>query len=246
MDAARVALRQPGVETVTILYRRTRSEMPAFAEEVQAAFDEGIEIKELVAPVALLSKGGQLTGVRLLRNELGDQDASGRRKPVPVEGSEFEIALDTLIVAISEQPESDALAGMRTTKWGTLETNPESTAAGRPGVFSGGDVARGPTGVIEAIADGKRASLMIDRYLTGRQLRLLKKVRLPSIYIEPLLLEEDDDESEVLAERATEEAVPAAKRRTNFVEVELGLSQQAAMTEAKRCLRCDLDFTRPL
>jgi NADH-quinone oxidoreductase subunit F len=245
MDAARVALRQPGVKKVTILYRRTRDEMPAFAEEIHAALEEGIELKELVAPVAVLSKDGKLTGMRLIRNELGAQDASGRPRPVPVKGSEFEIALDTLIVAISEQPEVETFQGLRTTKWGTIETNPESTAAGKPGIFSGGDVARGPTGVIEAIADGKRAALMIDRYLTGRQMKMIKKVRLPSLYIEPLMADEDD-ESESVLERAVEEMVPAAKRRTSFVEVEMGLSLQAATDEARRCLRCDLDFTRPL
>jgi NADH-quinone oxidoreductase subunit F len=245
MDAARVALRQPGVTKVTILYRRTRDEMPAFTEEVHAALEEGIEIQELVAPVAVLSQGGKLTGVRLIRNELGAQDSSGRPRPVPVKGSEFEIALDTLIVAISEQPETESVQGLRTTKWGTIETNPESTAAGKPGIFSGGDVARGPTGVIEAIADGKRAALMIDRYLTGRQMKMIKKVKLPSLYIEPLVTDEDDESESTLA-RAEEEKVPAAKRRTSFVEVETGLSLQAATDEARRCLRCDLDFTRPL
>jgi NADH-quinone oxidoreductase subunit F len=244
MDAARVALRQPGVDKVTILYRRTRDEMPAFEEEVHAAIEEGIEIEELVAPVAVLSANGKLTGVRLQRNELGDQDSSGRRKPVPVKGSEFEIKLDTLIVAISEQPEAEAFQGLRTTKWGTIETNTESTAAGRPGVFSGGDVARGPSGVIDAIADGKRAALMVDRFLTGRQMKMIKKVKLPSIYIEPL--EADDDEAEIVVARAVEEKVSPAKRRKSFVEVETGLSLQAATDEARRCLRCDLDFTRPL
>jgi NADPH-dependent glutamate synthase beta subunit-like oxidoreductase len=165
---------------------------------------------------------------------------------VPVKGSEFDIALDTLVVAISEQPEADSFQGLRTTKWGTIETNPESLAAGKPGVFSGGDVARGPTGVIEAIADGKRAALMIDRFLGGRQLKMIKKVRLPSVYIEPIMADEDEDESESTLARAVEEMVPAAKRRTSFCEVELGLSLQAATDEARRCLRCDLDFTRPL
>jgi NADH-quinone oxidoreductase subunit F len=246
MDAARVALRQPGVEKVTILYRRTRDEMPAFAEEVHAALAEGIEIMELVAPVAVLSKNGKLTGVRLIKNELGPQDASGRPRPVPIKGSEFELPLDSLVVAISEQPEADSFGGLRTTKWGTIETNPESLAAGKPGVFSGGDVARGPTGVIEAIADGKRAALMIDRFLTGRQLKMIKKVKLPSIYIEPLAADEDDEESESTLARAVEELVPPEQRRKSFVEVELGLSLQAATNEARRCLRCDLDFTRPL
>jgi hypothetical protein len=107
-------------------------------------------------------------------------------------------------------------------------------------------VARGPTGVIEAIADGKRAALMVDRYLTGRQMKMIKKVKLPSIYIEPLMVVEDDDDAETIVERAVEEMVPAAKRRKSFVEVETGLSLQAATDEARRCLRCDLDFTRPL
>jgi len=245
MDAARVALRQPGVEKVTILYRRTRGQMPAFAEEVHAALEEGIEIAELVAPVAVLARDGKLTGLRLIRNELGEEDASGRRRPVPVKGSEFEIPLDTLVVAISETPEAESFQGLRTTKWGTIETNPESTAAGKPGVFSGGDVARGPTGVIEAIADGKRAALMIDRYLTGRQLKMIRKVKLPSIYIEPFSIE-DEDESQSARARAVEDMVPVARRKNSFVEVELGLSLQAATDEARRCLRCDLDFTQPI
>jgi NADH-quinone oxidoreductase subunit F len=251
MDAARVALRQPGVESVTILYRRTRDEMPAFTEEVHAALDEGITIKELVAPLAVLSRNGKLTGVRLIRNELGAQDSSGRPRPVPVKGSEFELPLDTLVVAISETPEAEAFSGLRTTRWGTIETNPESLGAGKPGVFSGGDVARGPTGVIEAIADGKRAALMIDRYLGGKQLKMIKKVRLPSLFIEPLAdagdeAGEADAANDPKMARAEEEMVPVAKRRGNFVEVELGLSLQAATDEARRCLRCDLDFTRPV
>jgi NADPH-dependent glutamate synthase beta subunit-like oxidoreductase len=150
------------------------------------------------------------------------------------------------VVAISEQPEAVAFAGLRTTKWNTIETNPESTAAGKPGVFGGGDVARGPTGVIQAIADGKRAALMIDRYLTGRQLKMIKKVKLPSIYIEPLMTHDDEDEDESPLGRAVEEKLAVAKRKGNFVEIDLGLSLQAATDEARRCLRCDLDFTRPL
>ena len=201
--------------------------------------------RELVAPVAVLAKAGKLAGVRLVQNQLGEPDTSGRRRPVPVKGSEHDIALDTLVVAISEQPEAASFAGLRTTKWGTIETNPESLAAGRPGVFSGGDVARGPTGVIQAIADGKRAALMIDRYLTGRQMKLIKKVRLPSIYVEPLMADEDG-EWEGISERAVEGRIPVGERRGSFAEVETALSLQAATGEARRCLRCDLDFTRPL
>jgi NADH-quinone oxidoreductase subunit F len=242
IDAARVALRQAGVTGVTVLYRRDRSEMPAHHEEIEAALEEGIELLTLVTPVALVGEGGRLGAVRLIRNKLGEPDASGRRRPVPIPGSEFEQPLDTLIVAISEQPEAGVLSGLRTSKWGTLEVNRESSSAGRPGVFGGGDVIRGPSSVIEAIADGKRAALMIDRYLAGKELRLIPKVRLPMVYVEPV---GDQEESETMGARATEPRLPACQRSRNFAEVELGLDEAAAVAEARRCLRCDLDFTRP-
>ncbi len=244
LDAARVALRQPGVEKVTILYRRDRDEMPAFDEEIHAALEEGVELMTLVAPVSVLSHNGRLSGVRLIRNVLGEPDASGRPRPVPVKGSELDLPLETLVVAISEQPESESFDGLPLGRWGNLQTTTESCATGRPGVFGGGDVVRGPTGVIEAIADGKRAALMIERYLTGRQMKLIHKVRLPTVYVEPP--EGADDDAETVVPRARERAVAADERRTSFAEVELGLSPEAAKCEARRCLRCDLDFTRPL
>ena len=118
MDAARVAIRQPGVESVTVFYRRTQESMPAYKEEIAAGLEEGIVLETLVTPIAVHSKEGRLTGLRFLRNELGDPDASGRRKPVPIKGSEFDVDLDTLIVAISEEPESDGLRWNRTERMG--------------------------------------------------------------------------------------------------------------------------------
>ncbi|MCY2930961.1 MAG: FAD-dependent oxidoreductase, partial [Planctomycetota bacterium] len=173
MDAARVAFRQSGVKGVTMFYRRSREEMPAYAEEIHAGLEEGIQIEELVAPVAVLAKNGKLTGMRLIRNELGEPDASGRRKPVPVPGSEFEVELDTLIVAISEEPQGEDLKGLALTKWGTMRVNPESLAGDRAGVFGGGDVVNGPGTVIEAIGAGKNAAAMIDRYVKGKLLKVL-------------------------------------------------------------------------
>ncbi|MBN2193051.1 MAG: FAD-dependent oxidoreductase [Polyangiaceae bacterium] len=243
MDAARVALRQPGVESVTVLYRRTRDEMPAFAAEIDEALEEGVALETLVAPVSVVASGGKLSGLRLLRNRLGEPDASGRRKPIPIDGSEFEVPLDTLIVAISEQPETDVFSGLGTNRSGALVVNRESFVTGRAGVFAGGDVTRGPSTVIEAIADGKQAAAMIDHHLTGKQLKTFKKIRLPSVFVEPLA--GDDDDQETIKPRVAEPLVPADKRRSNFDEAALCISESAARGEAHRCLRCDLEFTRP-
>ncbi len=242
MDAARVAIRQEDTQSVNIFYRRTQHEMPAYAEEVEAGLAEGVEVEELVAPVSLHVKDGKLTGARFIRNKLGDRDASGRRSPVPIPGSEFDVELDTLIVAISEQPETDELEGLGLTKWNTLAVNGESYVTARPGVFGGGDVAGGPGTVIEAIAAGKNVAVMIDRYIAGKLLKILPKPKLPSVYIEPLQAPEEEDE---IVDRAACPLLPVGDRKGNFAEVELCLSEQDAVCEARRCLRCDLDFTQP-
>jgi NADH-quinone oxidoreductase subunit F len=242
MDAARVAFRQKGVKAVTMFYRRTQAEMPAYQEEVQAGLAEGIAIQELVAPLAVLAKNGKLSGVRFQRNQLGEKDASGRQKPVPIAGSEFEAPLDTLIVAISEAPELDGLAGVKPTKWGTVAINSESFATERPGVFAGGDVVSGPSTVIGAIAAGKQAAVMIDRYVRGHLLKSLPKTILPSFYIPPI---GDIDEDAPPTARLHPVELSLAKRKKSFAEVELAVSEQQAGCEAKRCLRCDLEFTQP-
>jgi NADH-quinone oxidoreductase subunit F len=242
MDAARMAFRQEGVQDVTVFYRRTEKEMPAYAEEIEAALEEGVKIEELVAPVAVLTENGKLKGMRFIRNRLGDRDASGRQKPVPVPGSEFEAPLDTLIVGISEEPEAEGLEGLRRTRWGTVEVNSESYATDRPGVFAGGDMVTGSSTVIEAVAAGKKAAVMIDRFLHGKLLRLLPKVELPSVYVPSVLT---DDEEASSADRVLTPLRPVSDRHKNYEEVEMCISAQAAKAEACRCLRCDLDFTQP-
>ena len=245
MDAARVAFRQDGVENVTMYYRRTRDEMPAYAEEIEAGLAEGISIQELVAPVAVNSKDGRLTGMRFVRNRLSEPDASGRRKPEPIPGSEFEVELDTLIVAISEGPEMAQLEGLSLTKWGTLAANPESFLTSRKGVFAGGDVTTGPSTVIGAIAAGKQAAVMIDRFVTGKLLKIVPKVKLPSVFIEPAGDLEDESTAQPAA-RVTVPHLPVERRTRNFDEVELCVSEAAACGEARRCMRCDLEFTQPV
>ncbi len=244
MDAARVAFRQKGVEGVTMFYRRTRNEMPAYAEEIEAGLEEGIKIEPLVTPVAVLAKNGKLTGMRFIRNELGQPDASGRRSPVPIPGSEFEVALDTLIVAISEQPDVQGLQDLKLSKWATLSINEQTFATSRQGVFAAGDVVTGPATVIAALSAGKKAAVMIDRYVRGHVMKVLPKVSLPSAYIEPIHTEEEEEATET--KRVASPHLPVACRCGNFDEVELAISEEQALCEARRCLRCDLEFTQPV
>jgi NADH-quinone oxidoreductase subunit F len=242
MDAARVAIRQPGVESVTVFYRRTRDGMPAYKEEVEAGLSEGVILEELVTPVAVHSREGELTGLRFLRNQLGSTDASGRRKPVPVEGSEFDVELDTLIVAISEEPDLAGLDGIARTSWGTIAVNAESLLTGRAGVFAGGDVVSGPSTVIAAIAAGKQAARMIDRYVSGKLMKVLPKVKLPTTYVEPFM-DVEEDVGEMV--RLEVPLLPVVQRKKCFAEVELCPTEPQVLAEARRCARCDLEFTQP-
>ena len=246
VDAARIALRQEGVDSVTLLYRRTREEMPAFAEEIDAALEEGVCLETLVSPVAIQSSGGDLTGVEVIENELSDRDDSGRRRPVPVAGSERTVPLDTLIVAIGEKPGvSDAsakdAAPIASSRWGGVDVDQDTLATGRKGLFAGGDAVTGPNTVVDAIAAGKRAAVTIDRYLRGEVLRQPSDPCRPTVYVEDVAKRDDA----IRARRVDAPRVAPAKRAHSFVEVEGALSAERAQREASRCLRCDLEFTRP-
>ncbi|MEI7529851.1 MAG: NADH-ubiquinone oxidoreductase-F iron-sulfur binding region domain-containing protein [Elusimicrobiota bacterium] len=241
LDAARVAIRQKGVKAVTVFYRRSREEMPAYAEEIEAALQEGVKLEVLEAPTGLVFKNGRLAGVSFMRNELGPRDSSGRARPVPVEGSAHTVELDTLIAAIGEEPEAQALAGLTLSKSGLLVINGESHSTGKPGVFAGGDVTTGSNTVINSIAAGKNAALMIDRFLTGRQMRVIKRVRLPSVYVEPVQAAADGGAEG----RIAPVHLAARARAKNFREVDLCVPEKHALCEAGRCLRCDVEFTQP-
>jgi NADH-quinone oxidoreductase subunit F len=246
IDAARMALRLEEVTGVTILYRRTRNEMPAFAEEIEAADQEGITIKTLVTPVRVISADGSLAGLECVRNELGDADASGRRRPVPVRGTEHVIELDTLIVAIGEDSGIDALtpaqsSGLEITARNTVGADPATMLTNRPGVFAAGDVVRGPNTVVDAIADGKRAAVMIERFLKEEPLLQPRLPRLPEVYVAPTA----DGDGSGDSGRVETPRASAEWRSRNFAEVEVSLSRAEAVREACRCLRCDLEFTSP-
>ncbi|MDY6974140.1 MAG: NAD(P)-dependent oxidoreductase, partial [Thermodesulfobacteriota bacterium] len=170
MDAARSSLRL-GAEEVSILYRRSREEMPASDEEIEAALEEGIRIEYLVAPQEAVTNNGPVAGIKCIRMELGEPDASGRRRPIPIEGSEFEIELDMIIPAIGQKPDLSFLpAGdtLEVTRWGTIEADLDTCETSRDGVYAGGDCVTGPGIAIEAIAAGQKAALSIDNYLKDK------------------------------------------------------------------------------
>ena len=167
IDAARTALRLRSKE-VNILYRRSREEMPANPWEVKEAESEGVKIQFLVAPKRILGKDGQVAAVECIRMRLGEPDESGRRRPIPIEGSEFTADLDAVILAIGEAPDLSFLPkGMEVAEENTITVNPFTMETSLAGIFAGGDAVSGPATVIEAIVAGKRAAVSIDRYLKG-------------------------------------------------------------------------------
>jgi NADH-quinone oxidoreductase subunit F len=239
IDSARTAWRL-GAE-VTILYRRTRPEMPANEEEIDEALKEGIKIDFLTLPIKAYAKNGKLYKIKCTRMALGDFDKSGRRRPVPVEGSEFEMEIDTLIPAIGQQPDLTFLDGkgkLKISKWNTLEVDPETKATNMPGMFAGGDVVSGPATVLEAMQAGKIAAESIHKYLRGESLERDYKPTEPKLEVPAA--EVTPEEAEEL-ERPEMPALSVEERKGNFKEVELGLSEELAIREAKRCLRCDLE-----
>jgi len=241
VDAARAVLRTGMAETVTIFYRRTIAEMPAFKEEVEAALEEGIKIQFLTAPKRIISEDGKLKACEFIRMRLGEVDETGRRRPIPIDGSEFTVELDTLIVAIGERPDTSFIekeSGLEVSKRGTLIVDPETLLTTKEGVFAGGDLVTGPNTVVDAVASGKIAAESIDKFLSGQEIRREYKITRPSEYIEPVELTEE----ELLeARRPSMPRLSPQERKSNFKEVEQGLTEEQAVKEARRCLRCDLE-----
>jgi NADH-quinone oxidoreductase subunit F len=238
IDAARVA-RRLGKNT-TILYRRTRAEMPAIKSEIDEALTEGVDIQFLAAPVKVISSNGKLEAVECIKMELGELDQSGRRRPVPVQDSEFGIEADTLILAISQVPDVSLLSGngLNISKWNTIEVDPETLCTSVEGIFAGGDVVTGPNTVTEAMAHGKTAARMIDKYIKGEKLEREYKVTRPAVRVEATKLSEEETRS---LKRPQPAAIAVDQRLKDFAEVELGFTEADAILEAKRCLRCDLE-----
>jgi homotetrameric NADPH-dependent glutamate synthase len=238
IDAARSAIRL-GAREAFVLYRRSREEMPASDEEIEAAQGEGVKIEYLAAPVEILCGNGKVAGIKCIRMELGDPDETGRRRPIPIEGSEFTIDTGMVIPAIGQAPD---LSFLPEGKFGigrgdTLEVDPISLETSVPGVFAGGDAISGPATVIEAMAAGRRASNSIDRYLRGENLKDNREEEFMTTTHAPL----DIDISEVDKEpRQSMPTMTIEERRSNFKEVEGGFNEDMAVQEAERCLDCGI------
>lgn len=231
VDAARTALRV-GAKKVSILYRRSRAEMPAFSLEAKEAENEGIEFQFLVAPKRILGENGKVTALECIRMELGEPDESGRRRPIPIEGSEFVINLDAVIPAIGEAPDVSLLPnGAKVTGRKTIECEPLTLETSLPGIFAGGDVVSGPATVVDAIAAGKRAAVSIDRYLRGEDLKVGREEEIK-------LVEEVSKEGVEKKYRQVMPILPVEKRTGSFEEVETGFTEEMALQEAERCLSC--------
>ncbi len=235
IDVARCAVRM-GAEEVNIIYRRSRNEMPAWEEEILAAEAEGVKLTYLAAPQEILTEDGAVTGLRCIRMELTDADSSGRRRPVPVPGSEFEIEIDQLFQAIGQRPDLsfiEDVTGLDFTRWGTIETDAITYATGREGVFAGGDLQTGPWVAIGAIAAGQEAAESIVRYFDGAD---MAEGREPVITDDPHYRPVPEDMPAAARAKMAELAVE--KRKGNFNEVELGYGEEDGRAEAGRCLNC--------
>jgi NADH-quinone oxidoreductase subunit F len=232
MDASRTA-RRLGAKEVTIIYRRSREEMPAAAEEIEEALEEGIKIDFLTNPSKIEKNNGNLS-MTCLRQALGEYDDSGRPRPVPVAGSDFPVDYDTIISAIGQGPDISATVIVDKNKNGTIKVDPDTLATNVSGVYAGGDIVTGPASVIEAIAAGRQAAVSIDKYLGGKG--EITEQLTPREIDKPYKAEEGGVEKrQVVPEKA------AAGRVKNFDIGELGYTRELAELEASRCLRCDLE-----
>ncbi|MBM4446274.1 MAG: 4Fe-4S dicluster domain-containing protein [Chloroflexi bacterium] len=234
VDSAR-AVKRRSKGTVRILYRRTSEEMTAIKDHVEEALEEGVLIDYLTVPVEIIGDGAKVTGIRCQRMKLGKVDATGRRQPVPIEGSEFTIDADHVVVAIGQRPSTGLLRlkDIKLNDDATISVDPLTLQTNIPDIFAGGDCITGPNTVVEAMAAGLRAAESIDRYLGGRDLRKDRSLESP----EPV--EVDIKERYVSPQKRTKmPTLPHADRMGSFEETNRGLSAEVSKLEAERCLSC--------
>jgi len=239
IDVSRSAVRNGA--KVTILYRRTRNEMPASSFEIDEALEEGVNIRFLAAPVKVAQSGSRVL-LSCVQMELGEPDASGRRRPVPIEGSEFEILATAVISAIGQKvvPDSIIDTGVGLTRWGTIQADPKTFMTDRAGIFACGDCQTGADIAVRAVGNGRRAAYSVHQYFSGQE-----------VTGEPVLfnstmgaLEDVSEDMFTGYEKTAKVAMPvigSKERTTTFKEIETGFSSEEARKEAARCLECGCD-----
>ncbi len=238
IDTARTAIRLGS--SVTILYRRSENEMPAYADEVAQAKEEGVNFRFLTQPIRILGDD-RVTGIVCQGMELGKADASGRRRPIPMHGSEIALWVDGVITAIGQIPPQAKFSKgdepLRLTERRHIWTHPVNLATNLTGVFAGGDIVTGPATIVEAVWAGKQAARSICRYLQEEPLEEKSRIPIPRQRVEPV---EMPDEERAALSRPEMTKSKAVDRIKDFSLVELGLTEEQCRQEALRCLRCDL------
>ncbi len=232
-DAARTALRL-GAKNVRIVYRRTKAEMPALPEEIRDAEEEGIVMEFLTNPLEIIKdKDGKVEAVKFIRTRLGDFDESGRRRPIPVEGTEFTVKADTVIYCLGQKLTlSKVHMGLELDDWGHIKVDPQTMMTSVEGVFAGGDAIL-PSTVIESVAQGRKAAIAIDKYF-GYDGKLFDEER------KPVVVHYNEDEYLKPIPRKEPHLVEVERRiRDLAIEVSKGLTKEEAIEEARRCLHCD-------
>jgi NADH-quinone oxidoreductase subunit F len=234
IDASRTALRL-GAEEVTLLYRRTRDQMPAYEEEIEEAENEGVKMLMLTAPGDILSKDGKVSGIVCHKMKLGEYDKSGRRRPDDSDENDFTIKADQIIAAISQACETDKFIGdsdVELNSKNCIVAKPLSGQTNVEWVFAGGDAVTGPWSVIEAVASGERAAVGMDEFLSGEKHAFWREEK-------DLDTSFDPEADPVPYPREKQPLISAEKRCSNFDEVEMSWGESVAVRQAKRCLRCD-------
>jgi heterodisulfide reductase subunit A-like polyferredoxin len=235
MDSVRTALRT-GSKKAFVVYRRSVEEMPADEVEIEECREEGIEILTLTNPVRVISENGKIKALECIQMVLGEPDDSGRRRPVPVEGSEFTLEVDAVIPAIGQESDWACLTdecACTLNDWGTINVDPITLQTNDPDIFAGGDAVTGPATVVEAVAAGKEAAISIDRFIQGEDLHKDREKELD--WVEDVPLEN--------IPTAKKESMPCTSpdtRISNFNEVQLGFDEKKSQKESSRCLSCGI------
>ncbi len=249
IDCTRNLLRM-GCENVYIVYRRTRNEMPANVVEIDAAEEEGVQFQFLAAPVRVIGdESGNATHLEYLKMELGEPDASGRRRPVPIDGSETLIEADMVITAIGQSPEISFTEGimeqvmeLKTTRWNTIDVDPATLQSNIPHLFAAGDAATGPSLVVSAIGGGRRAARSIHQYVMGQEVNANPNELNKDLIAETIF---DQVPGVVKSRRAAMPELPIKDRMDSFIEVDQVLTEETALGESNRCLHCCLTCYNP-